>query len=106
MIPKLNRFNFLHFLSELKEASRLSMSDTSKWEMIDWSIKINIDEKNQHNTKVYRVLEDGTNQELRHGETKEFRLPPEDEGSQGSAQGCFAWWCLLFWYLRAYFYYR
>ena len=62
------------------------MSDTSKWEMIDWSVKINIDEKNQHNTKVYRVLEDGTNQELRHGETKEFRLPPEDEGSQGSAQ--------------------
>ena len=38
----------------------------------DWSIKINVDEENQHKTKVYRVLEDKSEQELVPGETKEF----------------------------------
>ena len=49
----------------------------------DWSIEINVDQENHHNTKVFQVLEDGSKEELVPGETKEFSM----EGGRSQNSG-------------------
>ena len=68
-IPKRGKFAVMRNKAEGKE----SVFYVRYFEVEDdWSIKINVDEENQHKTKVYRVLEDKSEQELVPGETKEF----------------------------------
>ena len=52
----------------------------------DWSIEINVGQENPPKVEVFQVLEDGTKTPLVAGETREFQLSPQGEGSQG----CFA----------------